>query len=235
MLKITNRSPVFEFTFSKSKNSAGGTISTSGSLTGGVEGTWTVDEAASQVVNRAARDWHGDCYGQILAKGWTVVQALTMEMANTPDDPGSGKVFTARFLDGDKVLTANVFGTLVGEQLAFSDDVLAYQKKEFLAFADLMNAAGVPVYLQAGEIGWWYFSNYDAATNADGGMAYFDDDTKAAAQTALGRGLDSFTLPTDDLSVNASPTGSRITSRRFGRTSSLAIPARNSSYCGLPT
>ena len=30
--------------------------------------------------------------------------------------------------------------------------------------------AGVPVYLQVGEIGWWYFSDYDAATNADGGM-----------------------------------------------------------------
>ena len=28
----------------------------------------------------------------------------------------------------------------------------------------------MPVYLQVGEIGWWYFSDYDAATNADGGM-----------------------------------------------------------------
>ena len=202
VLTITNRSPVFSFTFSESKSSAGGTISESGSLSGGVEGTWTVDEAASQVVNRAARDWHGDFYAEVLAKGWNVVQALNMEMANPPDDPGSGKVFTARYLDGEKVFTANVFGTLVGEQLAFSDDVLAYHKKEFLSFADLMDAAGVPVWLQIGEIGWWYFSNYNAATNADGGMAYYDDDTKAAAQTALGRPLHSFILPTDDPAVN---------------------------------
>ncbi len=57
VLTITNRSPVFSFTFSESKSSADGTISESGSLTGGVEGTWTVDEAASQVVNRAALVW----------------------------------------------------------------------------------------------------------------------------------------------------------------------------------
>ena len=204
VVTITNRSPVFSFTLSTSKSSASGTISESGSLTGGVEGTWTVDEAASQVVNRAARDWHSDFFGQILSKGWTVVQALNMEMANPPDDPASGKVFTARYLDDEKVLTANVFGTLVGEQLAFSDNVLAYHKKEFLEFADLMNAAAVPVWLQIGEIGHWYFSNYNAATNADGGMAYYDDSTKAAAQAALGRPLHSFILPTDDPSVNAS-------------------------------
>ena len=35
-----------------------------------------------------------------------------------------------------------------------------------------MNAAGVPAWLQFGEIGWWYFSDYNAATNPDGGMAY---------------------------------------------------------------
>ena len=175
VLTITNRSPVFSFIFSTSKSSASGTISESSSLTGGVEGTWTVDEAASQVVDRAARDWHSDFYAEILAKGWTVVQALNMEAANPPDDPGSGKVFTARYLDGEKVLAANVFETLLGEQLAFSDDVLAYQKKGFLSFADLMNAAGLPVWLQFGEIGHRYFSNYSAATNTDGGMPYYDD------------------------------------------------------------
>ena len=51
------------------------------------------------------------------------------------------------------MFTANVFGTLVGEQLTFSDDVLAYQKKEFLEFADLMNAAVSEEIRAAGPVG----------------------------------------------------------------------------------
>ena len=35
-------------------------------------------------------------------------------------------------------------------------------------------------------------------------MAYYDEDTKAAAQTALGRPLHSFILPTDYPTVNSS-------------------------------
>jgi hypothetical protein len=37
-------------------------------LIGGVEGTWRIDEAASTVLNRAARDWHDDFFSEIVAK-----------------------------------------------------------------------------------------------------------------------------------------------------------------------
>ena len=179
VVTITNRSPLFSFTFSKSKSSASGTISESGSLTGGVEGTWEVDADAAQVINRGARDWHSDYYAEVKLKSWNLVQSFNMEAANPPDNPAGGKVWAARFADDAKVLTGNVLGSLVGVQLAFSDEVLAYQKKEALAFADLMSAAGVTVNLQFGEIGWWYFANAS-------GMGYYDTDTKAAAQVALG-------------------------------------------------
>ena len=195
VVTITNRSPLFSFTFSTSKSSASGTISDSGSLTGGVEGTWEVDADAAQVINRGARDWHADFYAEVKLKSWGLVQSFNMEAANPPDDPGSGKVWAARFKDGTKVLTANVLGSLVGVQLTFSDDVLAYHKKEALAFADMMSTAGVTVNLQFGEIGWWYFANAS-------GMAYYDDDTTAAAQAALGRALHTFTSPTDDPAAN---------------------------------
>ncbi|MGC9999471.1 MAG: hypothetical protein ABSE21_05190, partial [Bryobacteraceae bacterium] len=48
---------------------------------------------------------------------------------------------------------------------------------------------------------WWYFTNY-AAANPGGGMAYYDAETAAAAQAALGRPLAVFRTPNDDPGVN---------------------------------
>jgi len=49
--------------------------------------------------------------------------------------------------------------------------------------------------LQCGEVLWWYFAN-------GSGMAYYDDDTQSAFQTAYGRPLARFLTPNDDPSLN---------------------------------
>ena len=154
-----------------------------------------LDAGAAQVINRGARDWHADFHAEVKAKGWGLLQSFNMEAANPPDDPGGGNVWAARYRDGTKVLTANVLGGLVGVQLAFSDAVLAYQEKEAPAFADMLATAALPVKIQFGEIGWWYFKNAS-------GMGYHDADTEAAALSALGRALHTFSSPTDDPAAN---------------------------------
>ena len=190
VLTITCRTPIWSFTFSTSKTSAGGTIDVSGSLTGGVEGTWEIDPDASEVLNRAARDWHADYFAQIHARAWTAVTALSMELVNPP----SG--YAALFLDGEPVLTDTGFAGLHSTHCAFSDVVLALQKKAFLALAELMDDAGLTPWLQFGEFVWWYFAN-------EAGMAFYDTYTEAAALAALGRDLHHFTDPTNDPSVNS--------------------------------
>jgi hypothetical protein len=65
----------------------------------------------------------------------------------------------------------------------------------FLDLASLQAQAGLTPRLQTGEFLWWFFSN-------PSGMAFYDAETAAAAQTALGRPLHVFRQPTDDPGVN---------------------------------
>ncbi|MDE3196552.1 MAG: hypothetical protein KGN84_09425, partial [Acidobacteriota bacterium] len=62
--------------------------------------------------------------------------------------------------------------------------------------AQLQSAAGLTPSVQFGEFLWWYFAG-------PGGMAFYDDETMAAAQTALGRSLYVFATPNDDPAVNS--------------------------------
>ncbi len=60
----------------------------------------------------------------------------------------------------------------------------------------LMLAGGLTPKLQFGEIRWWFQANAS-------GMALYDADTQAAAQSALGRALATFHTPNDDPSANS--------------------------------
>jgi hypothetical protein len=62
--------------------------------------------------------------------------------------------------------------------------------------AGLMLAAGLTPKLQFGEILWWFQANAS-------GMAFYDADTQAAAQSVLGRALAAFHTANDDPSVNS--------------------------------
>jgi hypothetical protein len=78
----------------------------------------------------------------------------------------------------------------------------AYQILVYEQVAALLSAAGVVVpWLQFGEVGWWFFPGSGPLDTQ--GMAYYDAYTTAAATTALGRNLYSFTIPNDDPSVNS--------------------------------
>jgi hypothetical protein len=267
-LIITNRTPEFSFTLATSMGSAHGTMATSGSLSGGTEGAWVINDAVTPVINRAATDWHTDFWAQVAAAGLTGVASFSMELVNPPD--ATGYVYAQRFADGTAVLTDTGFGGLNSTQCTFNAVFRAYQQEAFWEMAGMMAAAGLVPYLQFGEFLWWYFALAQAVpigyasytspisigtklphglstgqkvlqagvlgntaangtftitktdsthytlngtsgngtytgggTVTGGGMAYYDADTAAAALTALGRALATFSFPTDDPSVNA--------------------------------
>ncbi len=200
VLTITARSPMpaYSFTFQawmESGQGSGGTVTWTGSLQNGEPGRWVVDPSQTPAINRGARDWHLDFFNQCRASGRQVTVAASMELVNPPAG------FGARFPGGEIVETAVGFGSLVSTHCAFSSPMLNYHKEVYKALADLMAAASVTPSLQCGEFCWWYFTNL-TSSNPGGGMAFYDDETKAAAVAALGRELHIFTGPHDDPAVN---------------------------------
>jgi hypothetical protein len=99
------------------------------------------------------------------------------------------------------VSTDEGFDNLLSTQCAPSSLPRAYQASVFDCLTDLQNAAGLVPNVQFGEYLWWYFTNY-SASHTSGGMAYYDAETTAAAQEALGRPLHIFIDPNDDPTVN---------------------------------
>ena len=271
VLTITNRTPEFSFTLSTSTALATGStgaVSSTGSLSGGVEGNWMIDDTVTPVINRAVTDWHADFWAQVKAQGWTASAAFSMELVNPPD--ATGHVYAQRYANGSAVLTDTGFGGLSSTQCTFNAVMRAYQQEAYKEMAGLMGGAGLAPYLQFGEFVWWYFAfvnllavGYASYTSpisigtaaahglstgnkvyiagvlgctaangtwtitvtdathftlngssgngtytgggtiTGGGMALYDVDTSSAASTALGRSLATFSLPTDDPSVNS--------------------------------
>ena len=207
VLTITSRSAAasgaYNFTLTvPPPQSAAGIADVVGNLNGSVPGKWVIDPAQLPPLNYAIRQWHADFYKEVAARGRSVVTACSMELVNTPDDPANGHVWVARFPDGTAVETDTGFGVLKSNHCAAgAAEFLAYQQKVFLCLAGLQAAAGLTPELQCGEFLWWFFSNFGVA-NPNGGMAYYDAETKAAAIAALGRPLAGFVATTDDPAVN---------------------------------
>jgi hypothetical protein len=110
--------------------------------------------------------------------------------------------FAALYPDGTPVTTSEGFDNLLSTQCAPGPTLLAYQQTVFDCITDLQNTAGMTPNVQFGEYLWWYFTNYSASANPNGGMAFYDAATSAAASAALGRPLHKFIDPNDDPSVN---------------------------------
>ena len=194
-LTITSRSPApaYNLAIAIHATSAAGHAEVTRQPGPGVYSSWVIDDTAVQPVNRATRDWHADFYTQCATRNREVVTACSVELVNPPDG------YAARFADAARtpVTTATGFGTLSSQHCAIgSSRLLALQKKVYRSIAQLQTAAGLTPAVQYGECLWWYFPQ------AAGGMAYYDDETLAAAQTALGRPLHIFNTPNDDPSVN---------------------------------
>lgn len=160
VLTITVRTPEWSFPMTPAPycTSTHGTMTVTGDLVSGVEGTWQINDAVTPVLNRAVRDWHTDFWQQVAAQGWSAVCAFSMELVNPPDNPGAGKIYAQRFSDGSAVLTDTGSGGLFSTQCTFSPTVQAYQKEAFKEMAGLMSAAGLTPWLQFGEFLWWFFS-----------------------------------------------------------------------------
>lgn len=200
VLTITCRSPrpAYSYTlqaWKESSQNSSATVTTAGSLQGGQPGRWVVDPAQSPALNRGARDWHLDLFRECQARDREITVAASMELVNPPEG------FAARFPDGEQVETSVGFGNLVSTHCAFSSPMLNYHKQVFAAIAALMEEAGLTPSLQFGEFCWWYFTNR-SLEHPYGGMAYYDAETEAAAETALGRELHVFAGPDEDPAIN---------------------------------
>jgi len=187
ILTVTVRSPAYSFTFTA------GTLHIEGSLAyfGSAPGIWMVDPAQSPALNRGARDWHADLYRECKLRNREVTTSGSMELVNPPDG------FAAMYPGNTPVVTDVGFGNLHSTHCAQSSPMRAFQQSVFDCIVDLQNAAGLIPNFQLGEYLWWFFSNPK-------GMAFYDAETAAAAQAALGRPLHLFLGPNDDPTVNAS-------------------------------
>ena len=202
-LTVTVRSPKPAYSFSfhawadtHPEQGSTGQVSFSGSLENGQPGIWQIDPEQEYGLNRGARAWHSDMFSLLAARQRQIVVAASMELVFPP--PG----FAAMFPDGQPVQTDIGFGGwLHSTHCAFNSLMLDHHTKVYQTIAGLMRAAGLTPNLQFGEFLWWFFTNC-SESNPDGGMAYYDEETKSAALAALGRPLHVFRAPTDDPSVN---------------------------------
>jgi hypothetical protein len=169
----------------------------SGALAGGVDGAWLTDLTVIPRINRAARDWSQSFYMALNSYGIEVTASFSTELGN--GDPSAAAGIAQCYPDGSpcQVNTPAL-------QTNFSPASLAYWQQVYLDMANVMNAAGVPVYLQFGEVQWWYFcpptdpANGNWTPIADGGMPFYDAYTTATFQSQYGRAMHVFTDPSDD-------------------------------------
>ena len=201
VLTITSRSPrpAYRFPFSMrivSPTGSSGSVSLDGTLEDGNAGTWVVDPEQVPALNRGARDWHSDMFRECARRNREIVVAESMELVNPPDE------FGAVYLD-DRIVETDVgFGSLKSTHCNFGSGMRTYQKSVLTCMADLMAQAGVTPDIQFGEFLWWFFTS-KRADNPAGGMAYYDTETRSAAEAALSRQLATFVAPTDDPGKNS--------------------------------
>jgi hypothetical protein len=198
VLTITCRSTGANWLYSLSVDvtTAHGTATVVGDLqTGAAAPTWVIDPTADHPLNRAFRDWHADYFAALRAAGIGVVASFSQELVNPPDDPVGGAVWIQRYPDGTPATTDTGFANLKSSMCAFGPAVQMYMASVYAEMAGLMAAAGLPPRLQFGEVLWWYIVGAS-------GMGFYDADTTAAAQAALGRALHTFLTANDDPSIN---------------------------------
>lgn len=185
----------------------------------GVTPQWVIDDTNASPINRAVADWHADFYAQCAAARLTVVTSCSMELVNPPAG------YAALYPNSNPVSTATGFANLNSIQCAVgASKMLAFQKAVYRQIAQMQSAAGLPPYVQYGEFLWWYF-----ADPAGSGMAYYDPETNAAAQTALGRPLHNFLTPADDPSVNSSADATFLRNRLRDHVAALVADIRSAS------
>jgi hypothetical protein len=196
-----------------------GNVTHGGSLVGGIPGKWQVDPDQSPKLNRGAQAWFSDLFQEAAGRSREVTVANSMELVNPPAE------FAARYPNGAAVETDVGFGALKSTHCAFSSPMRVFQSALFPELANMMALAGLIPNVQFGEFVWWFFTSWSLA-NPDGGMGYYDAETAAAAQTALGRPLQVFRSPNDDPSVNGGADAAFLRARLRDYVAVLAAAVR---------
>jgi hypothetical protein len=139
--------------------SAAGTVTSTGSLSVGVDGTWQIDPTASNPINFPIRAWHSDFFRVAAAHNLLVTASFSMELVNPPDDGTAANTWIARYADGTPVRTDTGFANLSSSQCPPIPIVTAFQQSVFKQMAQLQSEAGLTPWLQFGEFLWWFFSS----------------------------------------------------------------------------
>lgn len=147
----------------------------SGALSGGADGKWLTDLAATPRINRACRDWSVAFFRTLQAYGVGVTASFSTELGNGDDSTATG--IAQCYPDGSAVWV-----NTPALQTNFAPASLTYWQQVYLDMANLMADAGVTPYLQFGEVQWWYFAGAS-------GMTFYDAYTKAAFQSQHGRAM----------------------------------------------
>lgn len=156
-LTIHVRTPNWQDTLAVSATSGAGTVSYTGNLSLGSDGTWQIDTTATNPVNYPVAQWHADLFKEVAAAGMLITTSFSMELVNPPDDGTAANTWKARFYDGTSVDTATDFNGIFSSQCAPVANLTNYQKSVYTQIAGLQTAAGLTPWLQFGEFVWWYY------------------------------------------------------------------------------
>ncbi len=201
--------------FARMMGAAGNEITVSGSpvagqfivqvnnptMTGGVDGEWRTNLAASPRLNRAARDWHRAYFRALKELGLEAVAAFSMEIQH--GDPSEKAGVAQRYPDGAPVVV-----NTPALQTNFSPASLAFWREVYREMATLMKEAGLEPYLQFGEVQWWYFPN-------GAGMPYYDTYTRESFRSLYGREM--AVIPSNDASPSEHPEEAAFLSSLVGQ------------------
>ena len=147
----------------------------SGGMSGGIDGEWRTDLTATPRINRAARDWSAAFFAAMKGYGIEVTAAFSMELQH--GDEGVGAGIAQRYFNGDPVLL-----NTPALQTNFGPESTAYWRQVHADMAAMMAGAGMRPYLQFGEVQWWYFPN-------SASMPFYDAYTMSTFQAQYGRAM----------------------------------------------
>ena len=102
-----------------------------------------------------------------------VTAAFSMELQHGDDSPQAH--LAQRYPNGDAVWL-----NTPALQTNFGPESTTFWQEVYSEMAELMESAGVPPYVQFGEVQWWYFAGAS-------GMPFYDSYTTATFQARYGR------------------------------------------------
>ena len=165
-------------------------------LTGGADGIWLTDLAASPRLNRAVRDWTASYFAALHGYGIDAAGALSMELKDGDESVAAGIAQRGPVGSNDAIVlpTPSV-------QTNFSPASLAFWQEAYAEIAAMQAAAGLQPFLQFGEVQWWYFPTNGLPVGSPGfvdygGMPFYDAYTQARFLATYGSAMATITTNT---------------------------------------